>query len=172
MSTSCAYLCETQTNVDSFDNAKTELLDSSLIRINNETGLISLHRLTQAAFFDQMSEHERERNFEIALSLLREAFPGRQGHHHLYTRWQTCEQLRQDVLAFQAQYEILRKDGFSEQDEKFTWLICDTAWQVTIPSCIAVRDQVPQDLLCLKVLARNPVISQLRTHSSSRSGQY
>ena len=105
-----------------------------------------------------MSKHEREETFKAATSVLREAFPGRRGHHHLYTRWQTCEQLRQHVLAFQAQYEILRKDGFSEHDEKFTWLICDTAWQVTIPSEIFVPDQVSQDLLCLQVLARNPVV--------------
>lgn len=105
-----------------------ELLDLSLIRINEETSLISLHRLTQLAFFDRMSEQERKDTFQVAFSLLREAFPGRQGHHHLYTRWQTCEQLKQHVLAFQAQYEVLRKSGFSEQDAKFTWLICDTAW--------------------------------------------
>ncbi|KAL9009767.1 MAG: hypothetical protein Q9173_005234 [Seirophora scorigena] len=96
--------------------------------MNEETGLISLHRLTQVAFFDRMSEQERKDTFQIAFSLLREAFPGRQGHHHLYTRWQTCEQLKQHVLAFQAQYEVLRKNGFSEQDAKFTWLIYDIAW--------------------------------------------
>ncbi|KAL8647404.1 MAG: hypothetical protein Q9210_005582 [Variospora velana] len=111
-----------------FENVKLELLNLSLIRINEETGLISLHRLTQHAFFDRMSEQERKDAFKVAFSLLREAFPGQQGHHHLYTRWQTCEQLRQHVLAFQAQYEVLRKDSFSEQDPKFTWLICDTAW--------------------------------------------
>ena len=139
----------------------------SLIRFNDETGLMSLHRLTQAALFDRMSKCEREETFKAALSLLRGAFPGRQGHHHLFKRWQTCEQLRQHVLA---QYEILRKDGFSEQDEKFTWLLCDTAWQVTIPSWFTVRHVVPQNLFCRHVLARNPVISQLRTYASSRAG--
>lgn len=121
------------TNLSSFENVKMELLDLSLIRINEESGLISLHRLIRAAFFDRMSKHEREDAFKTALTLLRDAFPGRQGHHHLYTRWQTCEQLRQHVLAFQAKYQVLRENGFSEQDEKFTWLICDTAWQVAIP---------------------------------------
>ena len=125
--------CKPETKIDNFDNAKTELLALSLISINDETGLISFHRLTQAAFFDRMSEHEREEAFKVALSLLRKAFPGRQGHNHLFTRWETCEKLRQHVLTFQAQYEILRNDGFSEQDEMFTWLICDTAWQVTVP---------------------------------------
>ena len=134
---SCADICEPQTNVDSFDNAKTKLLGLSLIRTIDETGHISFYRLTQAAFFDRMSEHQREKTFKVALSLLHKGFPGREGHHHLYTRWQTCEQLRQHVLAFQTQYEILRK---------------------AIPSWIAVRDQVPQDLLCLQILARNPVV--------------
>ena len=133
MSTTRADLCKPYTEIGSFGNAKTELLGLSLISINNETGLVSLHRLTQVAFFDRMWKPEREEAFKVALLLLREAFPGRQGHHHLWTRWHTCEQLRQHVLAFQAQYEILRKDGFSEQDERFTWLICDTAWQVTVP---------------------------------------
>ncbi|KAL9612957.1 MAG: hypothetical protein Q9167_002486 [Letrouitia subvulpina] len=36
--------------------------------------------------------------------------------------------LRQHTLAFQARYQVLIKDGFSEQDESFTRLMCDTAW--------------------------------------------
>ena len=133
MSMTRADLCKPHTEIGSSGNAITEILGFTLISINDETGLISLHRLTQVAFFDRVWKHERERTFKVAFSLLRKAFPGRQGHHHLWTRWQTCEQLTQHVLTFQAQYEILRKDGFSEQDEKLTWLICDTAWQVTVP---------------------------------------
>ncbi|KAL8896037.1 MAG: hypothetical protein Q9207_007903 [Kuettlingeria erythrocarpa] len=64
---------------ENFDKVKVELLDLSLIRINEETGLISLHRLTQQAFFDRMSEQERKDAFKVAFALLREAFPGRQG---------------------------------------------------------------------------------------------
>ena len=65
MRKSCANLCKPQTKIDSFDNAKIELLGLSLISINDETEVISLHRLTQAAFFDQMSEHEREETFNV-----------------------------------------------------------------------------------------------------------
>ena len=116
------------TNFHSIENVKLELLDLSLIRIDQKTSLISLHRLIRVSFFDRMSKQEREDAFKVALSLLYDVFPGRQAHRHLYKLWQSCEQLTPHVLAFQAQYEILRKDGFSEQHEKLTWLICDTAW--------------------------------------------
>ena len=108
--------------------AELELRNFSLIRINEETGMIFIHRQTQAAYFDRLAKDQREDAFKAALPLLRKAFPGRTGHFHLYTRCQTCEQLRQHTLALQARYQILHKDGFSEQDESFTRLMCDTAW--------------------------------------------
>ena len=76
-----------------FEDVKVELLDLPLIRINEDTELIPLHRLNQPVFFDRMSKQQSEDAFRLAFPLLREAFPGRQGHH-LSTRWQTCEQLR------------------------------------------------------------------------------
>ena len=164
MSMTLADLCKPHCGIDSSGNAITKLLGFSLISINDETGLISLHRLTQVAFFDRVWKHERERAFEVALSLLREVFPGRQGYHHLWTRWQTCELLRQHVLTFQAQYEILRKDGFSKQNEKFTWLICDTTWQVTVPSWAAVRGLFPRAyIVCLYLLEIHSFLSREHT---------
>ncbi|KAL9039792.1 MAG: hypothetical protein Q9214_004731 [Letrouitia sp. 1 TL-2023] len=110
------------------DEAELELRNFSLMRINEETGLIFLHLRTQAAYFDRMGKEQREDAFKATLPLLRKAFPGRTGQFHLYNRWQICEQLRQHTLAFQARYQIMLKDGFSEQDESFTRLMCDTAW--------------------------------------------
>lgn len=73
---------------NSFEEAKTELADLSLIRLNEESGEISIHRLTQEAFLDRMSKEDRVKTFEMVLRLFRKAFPDRKGHNHLFTRWQ------------------------------------------------------------------------------------
>jgi len=115
-----------------FEEASDRLRDLSLIRINDETIFLRIHRLIQEAFFDRMEYEHRIDAFKIALKLLRDAFPGRSGHTHLYTRWQVCKQLRQHVLAFQSRYEQLKEQGFSSQEESFIRLICDYSWSVMI----------------------------------------
>lgn len=95
--------------------------------MNEEAGDISIHRLTQDAYFDRMSDECRIAVFRVALILLRIAYPNR-GFSHFYTRWPICEKLRQHVLFFQGRYETLMKAKFSCQDEDFTRLLCDSAW--------------------------------------------
>ncbi|KAF1957122.1 TPR-like protein [Byssothecium circinans] len=115
-------------SVTKFEEASDRLRDLSLIRINDETGFLAIHRLIQEAYFDRMDAEQKADAFKTALKLLRAAFPGRTGHNHLYTRWQVCEQLRQHILAFQSQHEQLKEQGFFSQDEAFIRLICDCAW--------------------------------------------
>ncbi|KAI3319238.1 hypothetical protein HD806DRAFT_509440 [Xylariaceae sp. AK1471] len=58
-----------------FKEAKPELLSLSLIRTNVETGLISIHRLVQQAYYDQMTTESRLGRFNITFSLLQKVFP-------------------------------------------------------------------------------------------------
>ena len=116
-----------------FEDVKVELLDLPLIEIQRRYGADTSPSSHSTCFFDRMSKQQSEDATRLAFPLLREAFPGRLGHHLHTTRWQTCEQLRQHILAFQTQYELLRNDSVSEQDAKYTRLICDTAWSVAMP---------------------------------------
>lgn len=114
----------------SFEDAKLELLYLSLIKINPGTGLISIHRLIQEAYLDQMSPESRLSAFTMAFSLLRKEFPRRDGHAHLYKRWATCEQLRQHVQALHNLYSSIEAKDMFKQKVQYQNLILDNAWYV------------------------------------------
>lgn len=70
------------------DDAKIELLDSSLIRINPDTGAIAIHRVLQNVYFTQMLPDLRISSFQKALGLLRAQYPSKSSSvtGHLYTK--------------------------------------------------------------------------------------
>jgi len=51
-----------------------ELIDSSLLSINAETSLISIHRLIQAAYWDRIGDIDRQEHFATALHLIKTEF--------------------------------------------------------------------------------------------------
>ncbi|KAI0867246.1 P-loop containing nucleoside triphosphate hydrolase protein [Hypoxylon argillaceum] len=93
-----------------FEEAKRKLVNLSLIRIDdeNETGLISIHRLVQQAYFEQMTTESRQDAFNVTFLLLRKAFPNRNGEIHLYNRWRVCEKLHQHVQALHKMLSEIR----------------------------------------------------------------
>ncbi|KAI1108245.1 P-loop containing nucleoside triphosphate hydrolase protein [Nemania sp. NC0429] len=111
-----------------FEEAKADLLDLSLIRINSETRLISIHRLVQQAYFDQMTTESRKDALNVTFSLLRKAFPDRKGETHLFNRWGICEQFHQHVQALR-KMNISMKDGELILDRSgYQTLIRDDIW--------------------------------------------
>ena len=111
-----------------------ELLDLSLIRINSDTGFISVHRLTQDQYIEHMTKEDRVEAFQVMSHLVCHAFPrrGNADAHHLYQRWQSCEQLIQHVISLQEGYQGLRQMGVSVRDEDLTRLMSDAAWLVQL----------------------------------------
>ena len=61
-------------------------------------------------------------------SLLREVFPGRDGHTHLYKRWAICEQLHQHVQALHNVYVSTKVNGMPRQGSEYQRLVRDDAW--------------------------------------------
>ncbi|KAI1130670.1 P-loop containing nucleoside triphosphate hydrolase protein [Nemania abortiva] len=110
-----------------FEKAKLGLLSLSLIRINDETGLISIHRLLQQACFDQMTIESRQDAFNIAFSLLRKAFPNRRGETHLWNRWAVCERYHQHIHALNEMHTLMGSELVLDT-HGFQMLICDDIW--------------------------------------------
>lgn len=100
----------------------------SLIKINDETGLMSIHRLIQQAYLDQMSHNLRCSSFQMMIQLLRKAFPVRVGKTHLYRRWEKCQQLEQHVQVIHDRYKSLKENGLVEAGVEYRQLIRDTSW--------------------------------------------
>lgn len=111
-----------------FENAQFKLRDMSLIKINAETGLMSIHRLIQQAYFDRIPHDLRCSAFQMMFQLLRKAYPVREGKTHLYRRWAKCQQLEQHVQAIHRRYKSLKKDGLDEAGYEYRQLIRDNAW--------------------------------------------
>ncbi|KAI1273566.1 hypothetical protein F5Y07DRAFT_402296 [Xylaria sp. FL0933] len=111
-----------------FKKAKMELLDLSLIRTNDETGLISIDRLVQQAYFDQMTPKSRQDVFNVTFSLLRKAFPNRRGETHLYNCWAVCEQFHQHVQALSKMHTLLKGSGVVLNTSGYQTLIRDDIW--------------------------------------------
>jgi hypothetical protein len=94
-----------------YDDAKSELVSLSLISLNGEASLISLHRLTQQAYLDRMTLEERRGAFRVLIVLLEGSF-SRTAGRHLYTRWKLCSSLIQHVQALGDRYIELGKLDF------------------------------------------------------------
>ncbi|KAI0813767.1 hypothetical protein GGR55DRAFT_702758 [Xylaria sp. FL0064] len=111
-----------------FEKAKVELRDLSLIRINDETGLVSIDPLVQQVYFDQMTIKSRQDAFNVSFSLLRKVFPNRRGETHLYNCWAVCEQFHQHVQALSKMRTLLKGSEVILNASGCQTLIRDDIW--------------------------------------------
>jgi len=100
----------------------------SLIKINEETEKISLHRLVQEAYYYYMSDEQRHGTFRVAYRVLCEAFPKRELRRQMYQVWGTCESLIHHIEAAQDKYEELRSTGLDVQDPALVIMLADATW--------------------------------------------
>ncbi|KAK4208503.1 hypothetical protein QBC37DRAFT_431898 [Rhypophila decipiens] len=115
-------------NTEEYEEAEAQLLHMSLIKINEETEMISLHRLVQEAYFYHQPEHLRRETFGVAYRVLCEAFPKRELRRQMYEVWETCELLIHHIEAAQDKYELLRPGGFDVQDPTLQIMLADATW--------------------------------------------
>ncbi len=111
------------------DKAKLELVNLSLVTLSGESSLISLHRLTQQAYFDRMTLEDRRAALQVLVDLLQDSF-SRTAGRHLYTRWKLCSSLIQHVQALVGRYMELGHVEFFAPFEPLTYLIANASWQV------------------------------------------
>ncbi|KAJ5803463.1 uncharacterized protein N7503_005913 [Penicillium pulvis] len=113
--------------MNQYDEAKLELADLSLISLNGEASLISVHRLIQQAYINRMSEDDYKATFKVVVDLLQGSF-SRDAGRHLYTRWELCSSLIQHVQAFAEMYDSLGGPDLFQSYEPLTYLIQNAAW--------------------------------------------
>ncbi len=109
------------------DEAKIELVNLSLITLNGDTSLISMHRLTQQSYFDRMSLENPRSAFKVTVGLLQDSF-SRTAGRHLYTRWKVCSSSIQHVQALVERYMDLGNVEFFAPFEPLTYLIANASW--------------------------------------------
>lgn len=94
--------------------------------------MISIHRLTQEAYFSHLSDEQRHDTLCVAFRVLCEAFPKRKMRRQMYLVWETCEQLIHHIEAVQDKYEELKPMGLNVQDPAFDTLLADASWYVRL----------------------------------------
>jgi predicted ATPase len=101
----------------------------SLIKINEDTEMISLHRLVQEAYYYHMTDEQRRETFGVAYRLLCAAFPKRELRRQMYQVWGTCELLIHHIEAAQDKYQELRSTtGLNVQDPALHIMLADATW--------------------------------------------
>lgn len=102
--------------------------------------MISLHRLTQEAYYYHLFEKERHDTFHVAYRILCAAFPKRTLRRQMYEVWETCEMLIHHIETAQEKYEDLRPTGLNVQDVEYHTMLADAAWYITILiQCLTLR---------------------------------
>lgn len=91
---------------------------------------MSIHRLTQEAYFDRMSDTQKLDAYTVVLNLFHNPFSRKAGSH-LYSRWDTCSKLIQHVQALGDRYRELGETKFFPPQEIMTIVFNDAAWLVT-----------------------------------------
>lgn len=129
-------------NGERYGQAEQELLYFSLIRINDQSNMMSIHRLTQEAYYYEISDQDRYDAFCVTYHLLCDAFPKRAFGRHLYKSWSDCERLIHHVATLQDKYEELRYKDFTVQDENFAILMADATWYLSEISSLALGERL------------------------------
>lgn len=133
------------------------MLHMSLIKINEDTEMISLHRLVQEAYYYHQPEDKRHETFRVAYRVLCEAFPKRELRRQMYQVWGTCELLIHHIEAAQDKYELLRPTGLDVQDPALHIMLADATWYELHPpsrQCLRTWRLTPATIV-LKVLWRD-----------------
>ncbi|KAJ5959309.1 Tetratricopeptide-like helical [Penicillium vulpinum] len=129
-------------DLDGYEDAVALLLHQSLIKINSDTGMISLHRLTQEAYYYHLTEKERHDTFHVAYRILCAAFPKRTLRRQMYEVWETCEMLIHHIETAQDKYEDLRPTGLDVQDLEYHTMLADAAWFCSETSSLQLGETI------------------------------
>ncbi|PTB42496.1 hypothetical protein M441DRAFT_456657 [Trichoderma asperellum CBS 433.97] len=115
---------------ETIEDAKDELLEASLVRINSEIGLMSVHRLLQHAYFLDMSTAARKISIHNVLVLLRSYFPTYDGANHLYSQWNRCAALHHHIQALRDKVVALNSTEPMDDGDQglYAELIHDDIW--------------------------------------------
>ena len=87
------------TTIAAYQNARSELLQSSLVTRNIDEGRLMIHRVIQDSARAKMTPARLADVFEAAVSLMRAVYPPVLPHQHRSTeRWSKCEPLFPNVI--------------------------------------------------------------------------
>lgn len=112
----------------SYEEAEQQLLYESLVKIDEETEVLSIHRLTQEAFYYFMDDKQKLQAFNAAWQILAHAFPKRDLGRMMFDQWRTCQQIIRHVDVLSAKSVELRSIGLDVQESAWAVLLSDAAW--------------------------------------------
>ena len=123
------------TNLMDFLNARSELLQSSLIRRNSELKELAVHRIVQDAALISLDSDRVLAAFQSSLRLLSIAWPTG-GFDYNVARWKQCEVLYPHIFHLKTKYNVIQtlQENYDFAVE-FGKLLADAAWSVINNAC-------------------------------------
>lgn len=118
------------TDSATYNEARTELTKSSLIRRSKETNHLTLHRLVQEVTIDQMSDDDIHHHFQLAIELLYQAWPDQYDAQSLDNEaWEASDEVVSHVVKIQHHYPRLRPRATPIETLKhFATLLDSAGW--------------------------------------------
>lgn len=132
----------------SYREARTELIQASLVKRNKDKDELTIHRLVQDSFRAKLETTEKVDMFKFAVGLIchhwprtmcppsRKGAPIVKANYWLIERWSKCETLYPHVLRLKQLYENDIASDWTESRLKFASLLTDAAWYVRSESSI------------------------------------
>lgn len=118
--------------------ARGELLSSSLINLDEESGEISIHRLIQDSVLHDMSPEQLDAAYHTAIALVIAVWPFQSmKEHHSIARFGKCETFFPSVLRLKDGLEpMIRQGSYSPKNLGVARLFNDVGWYVSFEPCI------------------------------------
>lgn len=102
------------------------MIDAALI--NEESGIISIHRLVQTSFLHQMKHEDLQRCIHACSVVLNGLFPKQVGGRPFVGQWEECEKYAQHTLSLCDRYNTFRSSCNLAASDDLIELLCNCAW--------------------------------------------
>lgn len=108
----------------SLENIIVNLVDLALVRTNDTSTMLSVHRLTQLAFREHQKSCQVE-TFIRVCKILRDLFPQQNKGFALFNHWIDCEKLAEHVQMLCERYQAMCQANQPLYLEDFSYLLSD-----------------------------------------------
>ncbi|EHK49529.1 hypothetical protein TRIATDRAFT_189576 [Trichoderma atroviride IMI 206040] len=109
---------------EDLENIIVNLVDLALVRTNDTSTMLSVHRLTQLAFREHQKSCQVE-TFIRVCKILRDLFPRQDKGFALFNHWIDCEKLAEHVQMLCERYQSMCQASQSLYLEDFSYLLSD-----------------------------------------------
>lgn len=110
-------------------DSREELIQSSLLKANDEKADLQIHRLLRDAMREKIPSEDLHTVFHDVLQMVKLAWPAvSHDKRHTTDRWARCEELFPHILALKNYYDVQKSRGTIKASLKLAHLLNEAGW--------------------------------------------